>query len=113
MQQATIARVWRGRTRPDVADAYEAYNHEVGITPLAEKALAVQTFREDRPGETWFITLSWWADVASMAAFTGADPTDVHHLPRDAEFLIELPARVEIWELRHSHGAAGLAPSFR
>ena len=30
------------------ADEYEAYNYEVGIKPLIEKALGVQTFREDR-----------------------------------------------------------------
>ena len=30
------------------ADAYEAYNYEVGIKPLSKKALGVQTLREDR-----------------------------------------------------------------
>ena len=30
MRRATIARVWRGRTKPDMADAYEEYNYEVG-----------------------------------------------------------------------------------
>jgi hypothetical protein len=41
-----IVRIWRGRTRPEHADEYEAYNYEVGIKPLIEKALAVQTLRE-------------------------------------------------------------------
>ncbi len=103
----TIARVWRGRTRPDVADAYEAYNYEVGIRPLIEHALGVQTFREDRPDEVEFVTVSWWEDEAAMARFTGDDPTAIHHLPRDAEFLIELPERVQILQLRHSHGQVG------
>ena len=35
----TIARIWRGRTRREVADEYEAYNYEVGIRPLIEKAM--------------------------------------------------------------------------
>src|SRR5262245_11702358 len=43
-----IARIWRGRTRPEHADAYEAYNYDVGIKPLIETALGVQTLREDR-----------------------------------------------------------------
>ena len=30
------------------ADEYEAYNYEAGIKPLIEKALGVQTLREDR-----------------------------------------------------------------
>ena len=44
----TIARIWRGRVQRERAHEYEAYNYEVGIKPLIEKALGVQTFREDR-----------------------------------------------------------------
>lgn len=103
----TIARIWRGRTRREVADDYEAYNYEVGIRPLIEKAMGVQTFREDRGDETEFMTISYWADVDSMRAFTGGDPRGIHHLDRDAEFLIELPKAVQILKLRHSHGDVG------
>ena len=38
-----VARIWRGRTRRDRADEYEAYNYEAGIKPLIEKAMGVQT----------------------------------------------------------------------
>ena len=54
----TIARIWSGRTRREVADEYEAYNYEVGIRPLIEKAMGVQTLREDRAEGTEFITIS-------------------------------------------------------
>jgi heme-degrading monooxygenase HmoA len=107
----TIARVWRGRTRPEVADEYEAYNYEAGIRPLIEKAMGVQTFREDRGHETEFVTVSYWPDVEAMAAFTGADPNAIHHLERDAEFLIELPRSVQILRIRHSHGNLGSRPA--
>jgi heme-degrading monooxygenase HmoA len=103
----TIARIWRGRTRPEMADAYEAYNYEAGIKPLIEKALGVQTFREDRESETEFMTISYWESVDAMAAFTGGDPTRIHHLDRDPEFLIELPTSVQILRLRTSHGKTG------
>jgi heme-degrading monooxygenase HmoA len=106
-KRATIARIWRGRTRRDRADEYEAYNYEVGIKPLIEKALGVQTLREDRGNETEFVTVSYWESVEAMARFTGGDPTRIHHLDRDAEFLIELPERVQILEIRASHGATG------
>ena len=39
-----------------------------------------------------------------MAGFTGAEPTAIHHLPRDAEFLIESPRQVQVLRLRHNHG---------
>jgi heme-degrading monooxygenase HmoA len=102
-----IARIWRGRTRRDRADEYEAYNYEVGIKPLIEKAMGVQTFREDRANETEFVTISYWESVEAMSRLTGSDPTRIHHLDRDPEFLIELPERVQILEIRHSHGKVG------
>jgi len=102
-----IARLWRGRVRRERADEYEAYNYEVGIKPLIEKALGVQTFREDREQESEFMTISYWESVEAMARFTGGDPTRIHHLDRDREFLVELPKSVQILQLRHSHGRTG------
>jgi hypothetical protein len=102
-----IARIWRGRTRPEHADEYEAYNYEVGIKPLIEKAMGVQTFREDLGDETEFMTISYWESVEAMSRFTGDEPTRVHHLERDPELLIELPQRVQILNIRSSHGNTG------
>lgn len=104
MTRPTIARIWRGRTTRDRADAYEAYYNEAGIKPLMEKALAVQSLREDRATETVFMTISYWESVDAMSRFAGSDPRQIHHLPRDAEFLIELPESVQILEIRQSHG---------
>jgi hypothetical protein len=95
-QRPTIARIWRGRTRPGVADQYEVYLRDEGIPPLRTTALGVQVFREDRASESWFTTISYWPDLQSMTAFTKGEPTKVHHLKRDPELLIELPDRIEI-----------------
>lgn len=103
----SIARIWRGVTARERADEYEAYNYEVGIKPLIEKAMGVETLRENREETSTFVTISYWANIEAMASFTGSDPTDVHHLPRDAEFLVELPKRVEIFAIRHRHGRIG------
>jgi heme-degrading monooxygenase HmoA len=108
-KRPAIARIWRGRTRRERADEYEAYNYEVGIKPLIEKALGVQTFREDRGEETEFMTISYWESVEAMGAFTGHGPTAIHHLPRDAEFLVELPKEVQVLRLLKSHGVTGRA----
>ena len=106
-KRPTIARIWRGRVPSARADEYEAYNYEVGIKPLIEKALGVQTLREDCGAETEFMTISYWESVEAMARFTGSAPTSIHHLPRDPEFLIALPKSVQILEIRHSHGDTG------
>jgi len=100
----TIARIWRGRTRREDADAYLLYLLEAGIKPLQEKALGVQLLREDRAEETEFITISSWENVPAMTRFTGTDPTRVHHLERDPEFLIELPRSVQILEIVAASG---------
>ena len=107
VRHPAIARIWRGRTRRDRADEYEAYNYEAGIKPLIAKAMGVQTLREDGEHETEFITISYWESVEAMSRFTGGDPTAIHHLPRDPEFLIELPERVQILRIRASHGRTG------
>ncbi|MPY87806.1 MAG: hypothetical protein GEU99_07785 [Luteitalea sp.] len=105
--QPAIARIWRGRTPRERADEYEAYNYEVGIKPLIGKALGVQTFREDREHDSEFMTISYWASVHAMSAFTGGDPMQVHHLERDADFLIELPTQVQILRVLKTHGVTG------
>ena len=96
---ARIARIWRGRTVPEKADAYAAYLLEVGVKPLARKALGAQMFREDRETESEFVTISYWESVEAMSRFAGPDPRRIHHLERDAEFLIELPETVQVMEI--------------
>jgi hypothetical protein len=107
MTKPTIARIWRGRTTRERADEYADYLYEHGIRPLEEKALGVQLFREDRKTESEFVTVSYWENVEAMSRFAGEDPRRIHHLERDAEFLIELPERVQVLEIVTSHGHTG------
>src|ERR1043165_8755613 len=100
----TIARIWRGRVRRAQADEYQRYNFEVGVLPLMEKALGVQSLREDRGEESEFVTISYWESIEAMSRFTGGDPTNIHPLARDPEFLIELPRSVQVLHLYASHG---------
>lgn len=102
--QPRIARIWRGRTTAAKADEYARYLYEQGIKPLEEKALGVQMFREDRATESEFVTISYWESVQAMSRFAGDDPRRIHHLERDAEFLIELPHSVQILNIVSSSG---------
>ena len=103
----TIARIWRGRTTRAKADDYAAYLYEHGIRPLEEKALAVQQLREDRAGETEFVTISYWENIEAMSRFAGPDPRRIHHLPHDKEFLIELPESVQMLQITALKGVFG------
>jgi heme-degrading monooxygenase HmoA len=102
--QPKIARIWRGRITAAKADEYARYLHEHGFKPLVKKALGAQMFRADREGESHFVTISYWESVEAMSRFAGPDPRRIHHLERDAEFLIELPQDVEILEIIDSSG---------
>jgi hypothetical protein len=57
--------------------------------------------REDRERESEFVTISYWDSIEAMGA--GPDPTRTHHLPRDPEFLIELPQHVQILTVLENH----------
>jgi hypothetical protein len=102
-----IARIWRGRTTAAKADAYAEYLYEHGIKPLADKALGVQMLREDRADESEFVTISYWESVEAMSRFAGDDPRRIHHLARDAEFLIELPQGVQVLDMVATMGRTG------
>jgi hypothetical protein len=72
---------------------------------LRDAALAVEVFREDRPGESDFVVISYWESVEAMSRFAGKDPRRIHHLQRDKELLIELPEGVQVLDIRWRHGA--------
>jgi hypothetical protein len=98
---ARFARIWRGRTTREKADAYERYWLATGSAPLIERgATSVQMLREDRATETEFTAISWWDSIEAMAP--GGDAYLTHHLPEDTEYLIELPERVQILRLLDS-----------
>jgi hypothetical protein len=103
----TVARIWRGRTIAAKADEYARYQYEHGVKPLAEKALGVQMLREDRADESEFVTISFWESIEAMSRFAGDDPRRIHHLERDAEFLIELPSHVQVLDIVASLGRTG------
>jgi hypothetical protein len=73
----TIARIWRGRITAARADEHAQYLYEHGIRRLEEKALGVQMLREDRAGESEFVTISYWESVEAMSRYRGTDPQ--HH----------------------------------
>lgn len=101
--QPIIARIWRGSTTVARADENARCLHEIGFEPLIEKALGAQMFREDREGEM--------ESVEAMSRFAGDDPQRIHHLPRDAEFLIEMPEGVQVLDIVARERNTGSPPA--
>ena len=98
-----IGRIWTGRTRKEVADEYLEYNYRHGVLEIERKPgnLGVQSFRRILGDVAEFTTISYWESMEAMQAMHGdrGDVRRVSHLPRDPEYLLELPEFVEITEL--------------
>lgn len=101
MPKPAIARMWQGRTREAIAEMYAEYLYEEGVKKLrATKGnLGVQVFREVRDGIASFITISYWGSREEIRAYAGAEIEKTHHLPKDAEYLLELPPTVRHFEV--------------
>ena len=87
-----------------LADQYSEYHYRNGVKPLldVEGNLGVQVLRRSELGETEFTTISYWKSREAIRNFTGGDIDKSHHLPRDQEFLIELPNFVRHYEVEHN-----------
>lgn len=96
-----IARMWQGRTRAAAAEEYMAYMHEHGVKKLRATRgnLGVQVFRRVHEGIAEFTTISYWSSRNEIRAYAGEDIDKPHHLPKDPDYLLELPEQVRHFEL--------------
>jgi heme-degrading monooxygenase HmoA len=101
MPSPAVARVWQGRTKESIAERYAAYLYEEGVKKLrATKGnLGVQVFRRTQGGVAEFMTISYWGSRDEIRAYAGDDIEKTHHLPKDAEYLLELPAHVKHFDI--------------
>jgi heme-degrading monooxygenase HmoA len=101
MPSPAVARIWQGRTRESIAERYAAYLYEEGVKKLrATKGnLGVQVFRRTQDGVAEFMTISYWASRDEIRAYAGDDIEKTHHLPKDAEYLLELPPQVKHFDI--------------
>jgi heme-degrading monooxygenase HmoA len=92
-----VARIWRGCTREALAEEYLKYLYEEGVKKLRATRgnLGVQVFRRSQGGVVHFTTLSYWSSRDEIRAYAGDDIEKTHHLPKDKDYLLELPPYVE------------------
>lgn len=100
-KKLSVARMWEGRTPAAGADAYTRYLLENGIEKITKTPgnLGVHVLRRVEGDVAYFTTISYWASRAQIVAFAGADIEKPHHLPKDPEYLLELPQRVKHFDV--------------
>ena len=106
--EMVILRRWSSRIRTSDERAYVAY---IGSTGLADYRatpgnLGCQMLLRALPdGSSEVTTLSWWASMDAIEAFTGADVELARYYPEDERYLLDRPSHVE-----HHRVAAGDIP---
>jgi heme-degrading monooxygenase HmoA len=96
-----IARIWRGWTRAEDADAYVAYIEATGLkeyrdTPGNQGAWMLRRIEADR---CEFVTLSFWDSLDAVRAFAGDDPEQAVFYPEDDRFLVDRDLTVTHFEI--------------
>jgi len=104
-----IARIWRGNTRAEKADAYVGYVEETGLkqyrqTPGNRGAVVLRRIEGDTAE---FLVLSLWDDLEAIRRFAGPEPEKAVYYPEDDRFLLGREPRVAHYEV-----AAGALPQF-
>lgn len=70
-----IARLWRGKTKPEDADAYESML-KPELLPGVSKVKGYEgsyLLRREGPGEVEFVTIILWESIDAIRAFAGED----------------------------------------
>jgi heme-degrading monooxygenase HmoA len=101
MPPTVIARIWRGETLAEKADAYLEVLHRTGVPDYRATPgnRAVFVFRRKLGDRCEFLLLTLWDSRDAIAAFSGPDIEVARYYPEDQEYLLGFPETVEHWEL--------------
>jgi heme-degrading monooxygenase HmoA len=101
--RTVVAREWRGRVAPARADEYYRYLldgvKKIGSIP---GSLGAQVMRREEADVVEFTVIAYWESRKAIEAYAGRDIDKPRHLPRDREFLLELPTRVLHYDVTYT-----------
>ena len=86
-----IARIWRGATRQEDADAYVEYLRGTGLKEYRETPgnLGAWVLWRIVNGRAEFVTFSLWESEEAVRGFAGDDIGRAVFYPQDDRFLVE------------------------
>lgn len=101
--RTVVAREWKGRVSQARAEEYHRYLLD-GVTKIraVPGSLGAEVMRRDEAGAVEFIVISYWESRKAIEAYAGKDIEKPHHLPRDREYLLELPTRVLHYDVTYT-----------
>lgn len=99
-----IARIWRGWTLPDKADAYETLLRTEIFPGIERRRIAgfegIELYRRPIGAETEFVTLMWFESLQAVRDFAGADYETAVVPPTARALLVRFDARSAHYEVR-------------
>jgi heme-degrading monooxygenase HmoA len=102
-----IGRIWRGYTKPENADKYEALLKAEILPAIAGKDVpgykSIQLFREpadEGQSEVEFVTIMWFDSWEAVRRFAGDDYERAYVPPRAREVLERFDERSRHYEVR-------------
>ncbi|MFB6248344.1 MAG: antibiotic biosynthesis monooxygenase [Salinibacter sp.] len=110
-----IARVWRGWTRPDDADRYEALLQTEILPAIAARDIdgyrGGEVLRRALDTEVEFMTVLRFVSMADVRRFAGEDVEAAHITAAARRLLIRHDDRARHYERRHHQGPSDRRPS--
>jgi len=96
-----IARVWRGITAADKADAYIAYLRETALSDYAKApgSHGVTVFKRLQGEHAEIVLLSMWDSMEAVRAYAGGKPDASVSYPEDENYLLEMEPLVRHYEV--------------
>jgi heme-degrading monooxygenase HmoA len=101
-----IARIWRGATSAEDADAYVDYLQGTGLKEYraTQGNEAAALLRRALDGRTEFLALTFWASLDAIRGFAGEDIGVAVFYPEDDRYLVERDDTVTHYEARDMAG---------
>ena len=96
-----LARIWRGSTNADDADAYQNYLERTGLAEYraTEGNAGVLALRRFEGARAEFVLVTLWDSEAAVRRFAGPDVETARFYPEDDRFLVERDERVSHYEV--------------
>ncbi|MFZ1905277.1 MAG: hypothetical protein WAU56_07795 [Steroidobacteraceae bacterium] len=102
---AMIVRVWRGRTSTDKAETYKKFLRETAYSDYGdvEGNRGWMLLARDKAQSVELMFVSLWDSMQALARYTGGEPSAPKYYPEDRAALLELPDKVDHFELVDVH----------
>jgi heme-degrading monooxygenase HmoA len=96
-----IARIWRGITLAEKADAYIAYLNETGLKDYANTPgnRGMTVLRRLQGEHCEIVLISLWESMAAVRAFAGENPDRSVYYPEEQDYLLEMEPLVRHYDV--------------